>query len=158
VATSPSIAALSPGLDRVSTDATMTGARISKAMFQTIPIPVVHAVAEQTRAKVVRRHIENIGRENVERASAKSNQRTGNMVQLTKAAFSVVSTDAVFVIVEDREIVSSDQLESDQLRSDQYQSGQTPSAQAVYQIRVWRVMVWHPVVEQVSKEIPRKET
>jgi hypothetical protein len=80
------------------------------------------------------------------------------MVQLTKAAFSVVSTDAVFVIVEDREIVSSDQLESDQLRSDQYQSGQTPSAQAVYQIRVWRVMVWHPVVEQVSKEIPRKET
>jgi hypothetical protein len=153
VATSPSVAALSPGLDRVSTDATMTGVRISKAVFQTKPVAVVHAVAKQVSTKVMRHHVENIGLESWEQASASETPRAGTMVHLTNAAFSLVSTDAVFVIVEDREIGTDDQLSSGQPSADQLSSAQT-----VYQIRIWRVMVWHPVVEQVSKEIPRKET
>jgi len=51
---------------------------------------------------------------------------------------SVISTEAVFYFVPDREAGAS--------------------VQPVYEIHVWRLTVWHPPVRSAGKEIPRKET
>jgi hypothetical protein len=63
----------------------------------------------------------------------------GDLVHPAKSvAAPMLSTDAVFLLVEGREVgISGD---------------------AVYEIRVWRVMVWHPVVDPSGVKIPRKET
>lgn len=130
----PAIVALTCSVESgVSTVATTAEVRGSKAEVRPHPARVVQTAVKQANATTSNRSAQNLAR-----VADIENSRRENMIHLTDFDSSVVSTEAVFVVVEGPEMGTPEQ--------------------PVYQIRVWRLTVFHPAVEQVSKATPHKET
>jgi len=104
------------------------------------PAGIMRTPAVATRNKRLTTPKKSIRQENAEGvlAMARSKREPSLVHQTASIENTLVSTEAVFVVVEGHE--------------------NSRSPQPVYEIRMWRVTVWHPRVASTTQEIPRKET